>query len=767
MPSYINTNINSLNVQMALNASQSQQSTAMQRLATGLRINSAADDAAGFAISTRMTSQIGGDTQAARNANDGISLAQTAGGDLTQITNNLQTMRDLAVQSANATNSASDRAALNNQLQALSAEIQRVSQTSAFNGVNLLDGTFATQVFQVGANSGANNQIQISSIASASTSALGAASLTSQSTVAGTATTAALVAGDLTLNGAQVGASVAGTAPGQNADSASSVATAINNVSGTSGVTATANATVVTGNAASAYGTVTGAIAAGTFSINGVNVGAIAGGGNAQGQGVNVAAAINQISAQTGVTATANATTGALTLTAADGRDINIDMTGSGTSTTSAASQTTFLAQTGLAAVNVGAQAYAATAGTQLIAGTTFTPFFSTAGGTIAANTITANGVAVGAVSLASQAYAAGATAASAAAGSTLTIGNLTAGDTYTIASTTTNVGTINLVATGNAATDAANFAAAYNALGTTQFTAGTGLNANVLTSSVGTATLAITAVRTAAQVSSGLTATQAAVTVNSATSAANAAGFVLNAGTLGTQNSGGAAYNGQQLATAIQTALTTAGSTATVSASPTSGQITTAVTAISIGLGGTAASAAIATANQTAAATATGLTATQLGTQAVGGGINNTGTVTLTSTNAAGIVIGGANAAKAGLTIGTTAPTTTSTVNSVANINISTAAGATAALAVIDGALSQVATSQAALGAIQNRFASVVTSLQTTSTNLTAAQSRIQDTDYAATTAMLSRTQILQQAGNAMLAQANQLPNQVLTLLR
>ena len=143
-------------------------------------------------------------------------------------------------------------------------------------------------------------------------------------------------------------------------------------------------------------------------------------------------------------------------------------------------------------------------------------------------------------------------------------------------------------------------------------------------------------------------------------------------------------------------------------------------------------------------------------------------GSVILSSTSSYGIIASGGGITHAGLIAGTTAATTSSTnMSTVAAINISTAAGATAALATIDGALSQISTTQAALGAIQNRFASVVTSLQTTSTNLTAAQSRIQDTDYAATTAMLSRTQILQQAGNAMLAQANQLPNQVMTLLR
>ena len=165
--SVINTNISSLTAQRNLGMSQSALSTSMQRLSSGLRINSAKDDAAGLAISDRMTSQIRGSNQAARNANDGISLAQTAEGDLNQISSNLQRMRELAVQSANGTNSASDRAALDSEVQALSSEIDRVAQNSSFNGNKLLDGSFVAQKFQVGANTSANDSITVSSISSA------------------------------------------------------------------------------------------------------------------------------------------------------------------------------------------------------------------------------------------------------------------------------------------------------------------------------------------------------------------------------------------------------------------------------------------------------------------------------------------------------------------------------------------------------------------------------------------------------------------------
>ena len=161
MPQVINTNVASLNSQRSLNMSQTSLATSLQRLSSGLRINSAKDDAAGLAISDRMNAQIRGINQATRNANDGISLAQTAEGDLDQIGNNLQRMRELAVQAGNATNSASDREALNLEVQSLAAEIDRVAQNSSFNGTKLLDGSFVAQNFQIGANGTTNDRLTI------------------------------------------------------------------------------------------------------------------------------------------------------------------------------------------------------------------------------------------------------------------------------------------------------------------------------------------------------------------------------------------------------------------------------------------------------------------------------------------------------------------------------------------------------------------------------------------------------------------------------
>src|SRR5580658_1410676 len=150
----LNTNIDSLVAQNSLTSSGSQLSTALEQLSSGLRINTAADDAAGYAIVQGMTSQIGGLNQAAQNASDGVSLTQTAGGALQEITSDLQSMRDLAVESLNATNSSQDRSDLNAQFQQLSADIDNVAKTANFNGVNLLDGSFAGEAFQTGANAG-------------------------------------------------------------------------------------------------------------------------------------------------------------------------------------------------------------------------------------------------------------------------------------------------------------------------------------------------------------------------------------------------------------------------------------------------------------------------------------------------------------------------------------------------------------------------------------------------------------------------------------
>lgn len=159
----INTNVASLNAQNQLGKSQNLSDQALQRLSSGLRINSAKDDAAGLAISTRFSAQVSGLNVATRNANDGISLAQTAEGALDEITNNLQRIRELSVQAANATNSDSDRDALNDEVEQRINEIDRISSQTAFNGLKLLDGSFGKENFQVGANAGETIAIDLGS----------------------------------------------------------------------------------------------------------------------------------------------------------------------------------------------------------------------------------------------------------------------------------------------------------------------------------------------------------------------------------------------------------------------------------------------------------------------------------------------------------------------------------------------------------------------------------------------------------------------------
>jgi flagellin len=324
----INSNIASLAAQNNVNKTQNALTSAITRLSSGLRINSAADDAAGLAISDRMTAQINGLNQAAQNANDGISLAQTADGALASVSDNLQRIRELAVESANATNSSSDRASLQLEVSQLQSEIDRVATQTQFNGINLLDGSFTAQAFQVGANAG--QTITVSSIASARSSALGqyqGYNLTNQAI--GTASNTA-AAETVTIGG---GAAVA---LGTIANDAKALSAAIN-ASGVAGLTATANATSVAGVATTTAGT------AGTanLSINGLTI-TVTNAVNAATDRANAVAAINAQSAATGVVASDNGT--GVTLAAADGRNIVVGAIANVTSTGST------LADFGLAA---------------------------------------------------------------------------------------------------------------------------------------------------------------------------------------------------------------------------------------------------------------------------------------------------------------------------------------------------------------------------------------------------------------------------------
>ncbi len=231
MPSVINTNLASLNTQRNLSASQASLNTSIQRLSTGMRVNSAKDDAAGLAIAERMNAQVRGLNVAARNANDGVSLAQTAEGSLGKIGDMVQRIRELAVQSSNATNSNTDRAALQTEVGQLKQEIDRVAQSTNFNGTKLLDGSFTAAKFQVGADAG--EAITVSSITNAQLAGMGVVNRASTQSSTAITTLTATSLGDLTVNGTDIGVlAAAGTTQERQAQ----VVDAINRISTTTGV---------------------------------------------------------------------------------------------------------------------------------------------------------------------------------------------------------------------------------------------------------------------------------------------------------------------------------------------------------------------------------------------------------------------------------------------------------------------------------------------------------------------------------------------------
>ncbi|HXR19131.1 MAG TPA: flagellin [Steroidobacteraceae bacterium] len=568
----LNTNINSLVAQSSLTSSGAQLATSLQQLSSGLRINTAADDAAGYAIVQGMNAQIGGLNQAAQNATAGVSLTQTAQGALTEITNDLQTMRDLAVESLNATNSAADRADLNQQYQQLAADINNVAGTAAFNGVNLLDGSFQGATFQIGANAG--QTITVSSVASATTGALGAQYAASAQS-ANTGVIGVVHLANVSINGTALASS--GTV-----NSTGALVKAIN-AAGIGGVTASTQVVGAVVTASTAGHT-------GTLVINGVATAAITATGTATTDVASTVAAINAITAATGVSATTNTTGTAITLTDASGGAISV---GYGTGSSLVAADTG-LGITGTTTGAVGTAFAADVAGT--------------------GQTITINGVATGLVSTAGGA------------------GNLTA--------------------------DLTNVANAINGI-----TTNTGVSATLANSQ-----LTLTS------------ATGSAITVAYTGSALTAAETGLAAGADALGNSFIVNYAG-----------------------------------------------------------------------------NTTGAVSI-----AGV---GADLTNAGLTAGSTASTQTGFT--VANTSVLNVQDSNAAIAAIDAALQQVAATGAQLGAYQNRFTAAITGLNTDSTNLQSARSSIQDTNYASATSQLSQAQILQQASTAMVAQANLVPQNVLTLLQ
>ncbi len=673
MAQIINTNLASLNAQRNLNTSQSSLQSALQRLSSGLRINSAKDDAAGLGIADRFNSQIRGLNQATRNANDGISLAQTAEGALGTIGDNLQRLRELAVQSANATNTSIDRAALQAEVDQLVAEIDRVASTTAFNGVNLLDGTFTAATFQVGANVGQTISITANS---ARTSVIGTGS---QSAVSGVGDDSAMSTGDVIINGVTIGGSSAADDASSSTGAASSAiakVAAINRYSEQTGVTASVNTNTAEGAAMTANAQT------GTITINGVTTGSISTTTDLAVTRQSVVAGINAISDRTGVVAidTGDDNSG-VKLVAADGRNIAVSFT------------TVTSAGTGVTAdaVTYGSYSLSSSKTIKITEGT----------GTIANTGLRAGEYA------AQQAYV---TAKDAGTTTALASGDIKINGVLIGAS----LSSYDTASSASQAASAIAKAAAINkASAETGVTASAKneLSGSAMTGAAAAGTITINGVTTDSFSTVSDTAKDRAATVNAINAISGRTGVVAIDGGSDSLGVKLVAADGRNIVLSFGTH--TAASTGVSAAGTYVGRVTlTSAGSIDIDRGTTA-----------------------------------TGTANL------GIDAGVYGSGKSGQALDL--------------IDLTSVSGANAAITAIDNALAQVNAARGDLGAVQNRFNATVSNLQTTAENLTASRSRIVDADFAAETANLTRAQILQQAGVAMLAQANALPQQVLTLLQ
>ncbi len=711
MPSVINTNMMALNTQRSLNRTESLMNTAMERLSSGLRINSAKDDSAGLAIATRFDAQVRGLTVAMRNAGDGISMAQTAEGALGSMTEMLQKIRELAVQAANATNSDSDRASLNAEARELVNEIQRIAEQTHFNGTKLLDGSFGKKVLQIGANQG---EIFTFSLGKLTVDKLGAGQSAGVSTVA---TDDAFQNGDLVINGVAVGASLASddTASTDNASaSAIAKAAAINRVSDQTGVIAKVNPNVVAGSS------MTGAALSGSVTINGVTISGIETSTDTVATRQAVVTAINAVKDQTGVEAidTGQDSTG-ITLKAVDGRNIEISF------------NTVTAAATGLAAAGT-------YEGSVTLVSTTGKPIKVEAG---------TNGEAgLKRVGLVSGSYEA----------QVATVSNLDGKTTATgsTAGTSESLNDGDLVING----------VAIQAARATDDTA-SDTTANSSTK-LGSA-IAIAAAINRASSATGVTATADANIVEASSSGTGAVGdsitvYINNVATAAITSVGDAERDRAATVSAINAIAERTG----VSAEDTGSGIRLIAadgrnisivvdevgggTAGDFGLNGIATDSDVATNTFAATAETYYATVTLHSAKAIeiSAGIN--GKTALENLYFRAGTYGGAE-----------------TGQFLEDLDISTVDGANKALEAVSNALETINSQRGELGAVQVRLESTIVNIQVNRDNLTASKSRIMDADFAEETTQLAKAQILQQAGIAMLAQAKQAPQNVLSLLR
>lgn len=636
----IGTNIASLRAANASKGASSALQTSMERLSTGKRINSAKDDAAGLAIASRMTSQIKSMAVAVRNANDGISLAQTAEGALTEVTNMLQRMKELATQSANGTLGSSERDALQSEVDQLVAQINDISKTTNFNGVKLLDGSTKSLTLQTGTNAG--EQVTVNMV-STKVSDLGLVGSSRNGQVTtGRVTGDVNAVGDITFNG------VAAFASDPTISDAVTLATAVNANTAATGVKATAYNELEAG---APTGT---SWAAGDLVINGDNVGA--------------ASSIEEL------VSNINRDVAGVSASLKDGKIVLSNDTG--------------------ASIVVGAGANSGAAKAGFTAGTY-----------------------TGYVSLSTQ------------DGSELKIGGTgTAAELQAVG--------LNLTATGGGVSGTSVTSAA--------FAASDKLSINGV--KVGASTDASAAAKAAAinavSSDSGVVAT-----------AKTTATLVLKPGSFdGTVEF---TINGKSISPAadatldaVITEINAAGAGVTASASSDGKLVLTSESGADIVITDTADDLVDTVDGATLGAASTTVR----------------GALTLKSTDGSSIRIEGANANVMGLAQQGGAAGAGSTGT---KLSISTADDAAKAMSVIDGALDKISAKRGDLGAVQNRLEVTVNNLTATSTNLEEARSRIEDADFSAETTALAKAQILSQASTAMLAQANQSQQNVLTLLR
>jgi flagellin len=727
----INTNLAALKAQNGNRMAQTSLDTAKERLSTGLRINSAKDDAAGLAISQRMTADVRGLSVAIRNAGDGISLAQTAETAMGEVTNMLQRMRELSVQAANGTVSAQDREALQAEVTQLVSEIDNVANRTSFNGIRLLDGSSNRLSLQTGSRAGQTVELSIGSARAGDLGTGSVPGLTAsgafEATAANLSTNQALQANDLTINGVAVGSSKAedDTLSSANKEaSAIAKAAAINRASLQTGVRAVVGTTTMTGSA------MTAAATTGTVTINGVTTGSITTTTNAAASRTAVVDAINLISGQTGVRAvdTGDSNLG-IRLEAADGRNIQVSL------------DTLTQASTGL---KTGAQS-----GTFSLVSTSGGPIEL---GTMGAGRISRAGLAVGSFDRGVSTVTTDARVVAASA---------TGADVRVL-----NTGDLVLNGTAIRASKASDDTFSDTTAGSSQKAA---------------SGIALAAAINASSAETGVTATAAPTQIDATTTtviaASAAATLVINGVSMDivlsatdsaqqTRERVASIVNNNRGATGVAAVDNGRGGLSLIAADGRNVSVwfdSDEAAAANFGLGGAT------IAGTGTAYTVTGVTdPTSIAAATVNTAYSQ---VTLSSSKAIDIRAGsqGFAAASNFTSLGFEENRYGADLGGlkIKDVDISTQEGATEALNAIDEALQSISINRAELGAVQNRLEATINNLTSANANTVAARSRIQDADFAAETTALARGQILTQAAQAMLGQANQSQQGVLQLLR